>query len=397
MREVVIYDLSNPVQRKTIYADSGHISFAANHVDLNLDLYKGQMIEVTSDKPQQLDRMFYRTDRIVVKDVGRVFTKTSANDNSKGDREMGICEMQQRFWQAEQHFENTIREVNLKRQRQPNLTAAPPMIKVPEPHGLGWAYCKILKLIPAPAEAQAADVSSAHLHQPAQDSVKKLPPAQVPPGAQTPNAAQSTQPPLPQEQPGTFVPNRPPGQDSAQGAKTQERIAAEAAAALMRAANPPPVATPAVAPPSSGLMPLGSRGEELRIQLELAQRARNRYEIEIHKKFSLAAACLIFCIMAPPIALRFPRGGVGLVIGVSLAVFALYYVGLIGGEAMANKGLLPPIWAMWGTNLLMVGIGLVMMLRIGRDSGSGRGGGLREWLDTRRMLRDERRSGGRGS
>ena len=68
--------------------------------------------------------------------------------------------------------------------------------------------------------------------------------------------------------------------------------------------------------------------------------ARNRYEIEIHKKFSLAAACLIFVLVGAPIALRFPRGGVGLVIGVSLLVFALYYVGLIGGEALANKGYL---------------------------------------------------------
>ena len=62
----------------------------------------------------------------------------------------------------------------------------------------------------------------------------------------------------------------------------------------------------------------------------------NRYDVEIHKKFALAAACIVFVLLGAPIALRFPRGGVGLVIGVSLVVFALYYVGLIAGESLAN-------------------------------------------------------------
>ena len=137
----------------------------------------------------------------------------------------------------------------------------------------------------------------------------------------------------------------------------------------------------------------GTRGcWKPRSGLTIAQRARDRFEIEIHKKFSLAAACLIFCILAPPIALRFPRGGVGLVIGVSLVVFALYYVGLIGGESLANKGVVPPFWAMWGTNVIMTLVGIVMLLRMGNDSGSGRGGGIREWLDERRLLREERRA-----
>ena len=154
-----------------------------------------------------------------------------------------------------------------------------------------------------------------------------------------------------------------------------------------------PSAAPATAPPlASTAFPLSTRLSEAKLRLDMSQLSRDRYAIEINKKFSLAAACLIFCIVAPPIALRFPRGGVGLVIGVSLAVFALYYVGLIGGEATANKGLVPPFWAMWATNVIMTLVGTVMLLRMGRDFGSARGGGMREWLDQRRFLRDERRA-----
>jgi lipopolysaccharide export system permease protein len=122
-----------------------------------------------------------------------------------------------------------------------------------------------------------------------------------------------------------------------------------------------------------------ARAAEARLRLDLAAQNRNRYEVEIHKKFSLAAACLIFVLLGAPLAVRFPRGGVGLVIGVSLLVFALYYVGLIGGESLANAGIIPPFWAMWGTNAIMTAVGIVLLYRMGRESGSGRGG---DWSDT---------------
>ena len=76
-----------------------------------------------------------------------------------------------------------------------------------------------------------------------------------------------------------------------------------------------------------------------------------RYAIEIEKKFSLAAACVVLALVGAPIALRFPRGGVGLVIGVSFSIFALYYVMLIGGESLANNLVITPFWAMWAANV----------------------------------------------
>jgi lipopolysaccharide export system permease protein len=124
-----------------------------------------------------------------------------------------------------------------------------------------------------------------------------------------------------------------------------------------------------------------AREAEARLRLDIATRSRNRYDIEIHKKFSLAAACLIFVLIGAPIAVRFPRGGVGLVIGVSLLVFALYYVGLIGGESLANEGMMPPFWAMWGTNVILTVVGIVLLLRMGKDSTSNRGGDWSDKLD----------------
>ena len=109
---------------------------------------------------------------------------------------------------------------------------------------------------------------------------------------------------------------------------------------------------------------------------------RNALDVEIQKKFSIAIACMVFILIGAPVALRFPRGGVGLVIGVSLSVFALYYVGLIAGEDLANKNLFAPFWAMWGTNFLLTVIGVILLARMGKEGNTARGGDMSELIDT---------------
>ena len=127
-----------------------------------------------------------------------------------------------------------------------------------------------------------------------------------------------------------------------------------------------------------------ARLEEAQYREADASRERYRYDVEIQKKFSLAAACVIFVLIGAPIALRFPRGGVGLVIGVSFAIFGLYYVGLIGGETLANKGYLPPWLAMWGANIMLALLGLLLSARMGHESSTARGGDFAELLVTTR-------------
>jgi len=194
-----------------------------------------------------------------------------------------------------------------------------------------------------------------------------------------------------QEQTGGDMPKAPdyrmpPGLGSAYCAaldliKVKEAKAEEPTQAP--AATPAP--TPAHPPAQAKIDPImlhraRSALQEARMRWEDARRDRNRYDVEIQKKFSLAASCLIFVLIGAPIALRFPRGGVGLVIGVSFAIFGVYYVGLIGGEALADKGYLPPWVAMWSVNIVLAGVGTVLAFRMGRESATTRGGDLGEWI-----------------
>lgn len=122
--------------------------------------------------------------------------------------------------------------------------------------------------------------------------------------------------------------------------------------------------------------------ESARLRLMDAFRNISAYEVEIQKKFALAAACFVLVLLGAPIALRFPRGGVGLTIGVSLVVFGLYYVGLIAGESLARRGMMPPVVSMWLANLVFGAIALVLLARMGRESGSSRGGDFSELVET---------------
>ena len=110
----------------------------------------------------------------------------------------------------------------------------------------------------------------------------------------------------------------------------------------------------------------------------------SQYEVEIQKKFALAAACVVFVLMGAPIALRFPRGGVGMVIGVSFAVFGTYYVGLIAGESLANRLILSPFWAMWLANVIFTAVGIYFLVLVRKTGATTRGGDFREMLDTAR-------------
>jgi len=87
----------------------------------------------------------------------------------------------------------------------------------------------------------------------------------------------------------------------------------------------------------------------------------NKYGVEIQKKYTIPAACIVFVLIGATIAVRYRNAGIALVVAVSLAVFAAYYVSLVGGEELSDRRLLSPFWAMWASNILFAIIGLWLL------------------------------------
>ncbi|PKN43522.1 MAG: LPS export ABC transporter permease LptF [Deltaproteobacteria bacterium HGW-Deltaproteobacteria-18] len=81
---------------------------------------------------------------------------------------------------------------------------------------------------------------------------------------------------------------------------------------------------------------------------------QRRVEIELHKRFSLPAACIVLGFFALPLAFFFQgmKRQYGLI--VCLGAFFLYYVLLSGGMSLAESGVLVPALALWLPNIVFM-------------------------------------------
>jgi lipopolysaccharide export system permease protein len=406
MHDVTIYDVSDPSRRRTIYADSGTLAFAENRRDLSMRLFDGMMMSAPTNQPEQLNRIYYKQDVLRIRDVANAFQPIDADTATKSDREMSVCEMQKEYEKAtarvhDAEFDTVMVRWRIQDEKGKHLPQ-PKNTKATKPGGIGALYCTFIrKHLPKYFEislAQAAEPRDWAREAPPQDTTKKVParkvlpippqrpssvfvlvggqyqkvPAdKIPAGASFPGANPSVPVTPGVATPGGAPPlvNNPrPGMAVPKGAPVQNA--------------PAVVATPAPVPLQPATLPRAIELTDARMRLEQARHERNRYAVEIQKKFSLAAACIVLVLVGAPLALRFPSGGVGLVFGVSFLVFAIYYVGLIGGEALSDKDIISPFWAMWADNLIFTIVGLLLMTRMGHEGVTSRGGGIGEAFDS---------------
>ena len=87
------------------------------------------------------------------------------------------------------------------------------------------------------------------------------------------------------------------------------------------------------------------------------------YWVEIHKKYSIPFACIVFVLVGVPLGIMARRGGFGVAAGLSLGFFVLYWVCLIGGEKLADRDLTSPMIGMWIANVLIGILGIFLVLR----------------------------------
>ncbi len=95
------------------------------------------------------------------------------------------------------------------------------------------------------------------------------------------------------------------------------------------------------------------------------QRA-DRYRVEIYKKYSMAVACVVFVLIGIPLGLS-SRGGLGVSALLAVGIFLFYWISLVQGEKLADRGLLDPWVGMWAANALVGVAGLYLFWRERRD------------------------------
>ncbi|HEX2217301.1 MAG TPA: LptF/LptG family permease [Gemmatimonadales bacterium] len=336
LREVTIYDVGSDASRRIIYADSGLMAYAEGQTDLGLRLYDGSIHQYRPADPAGFQLTYFEVNDIRVKNVFDELERNTS-ESVRGDREMSTCEMLEVIRDADlEELEARQDRRELLRSDLRALLKLPPLPEsdtlpeaAPIPAYCGWMNRVQELVLPRTVEAQAAAQARPQARSPA---------AAKPPQARTPDQAR-TAPAIPRS-----------------GRLREASLSnwSLTATALDRERD--------------------------------AERRAARYAVEVHKKWAISTACMSFVIIGIVMALRFPRGGIGLVIGGGLLVFSVHYVGLTAGESLADRGHVTPWAAMWTPNIILTVLGILGLIRVSRESGSTRGGDFQEVLDWLRHL-----------
>lgn len=441
MTDVTIYDLSSYEGRKVLHAERGTMAESPNGTDLLLTLQHGQQLDIKSNDPGRIELTSFDENRITIRGVANELTRSEEQGNERGDREMSGCQLldgvEQQQWdltdlRSQREF-NTRRDLRHLAGLSP--VPAPPARMRPElpPHcGRYRDFEEWFGKLMVPNLAPSSD--SDRVVRPTDSQPQPPPPPTdtLPPRARLPRGGVSVVTPVPQLAPPPPIPA--PVVNEAADAKTNDSaavpagvrkvprdsaaIAADSARAILSAVAPPQ--TPTLSADSALAMALRQRAqntpeqgvvvqqptdssngaflvppgvqqlpgpistiEEIRGRAVASNRAISlirQYQVEYHKKFSIPLASFCFVLLGVALALKFPRSGIGLVIGASLLIFMAFYVLLIGGENVANKGYISPITAMHGPVILFTILGLLGVIVANREMGTARTGGVLDGL-----------------
>ncbi|HET7040105.1 MAG TPA: LptF/LptG family permease [Gemmatimonadales bacterium] len=302
LRDVTIYDLADQDRKRVIYADSGYLAVTEDQKDAHLTLYSGVMHEFDRSDPAMFQQVAFDRDLIRIEGVGDTLI-LRGDDPFKSDREMSICEMEKSVRNAERT--RALARIRLDGVRLNGLRALVGLAAVP------------------------------------------------------PDTALPTEGPSPYcralERWATWLLPAPLAAQQAPGGAEAIRRVRDKTAPRVRAR-----------PEGTSAIPRANEVRSFEDQVRRARGSAAHFLVEIHKKFVISSACLVFVLVGVPIAIRFPRGGMGLVIGVSLAIFAIYYIGLIAGESLADRLAAPP-WILWVPNAFFSTVGLLMLYRSHRS------------------------------
>ena len=95
--------------------------------------------------------------------------------------------------------------------------------------------------------------------------------------------------------------------------------------------------------------------------------SKNKYLVEMHKKFSIPVASMVFILVGAPLGIIARRGKFSISMVISLLFFLIYWAFLIGGEEFADQGKLNPILAMWLPNIVLFIVGMLLNIKIAND------------------------------
>jgi lipopolysaccharide export system permease protein len=333
MTDVTIYDLREYGITRIIHAARGGMAQTPSGFDLQVSLDSGTIDEFRLSERNHLQRTSFRLDTLRIRDVANQLTLATVG-MAQGDRDMTGCrlleEAQKDEWSAGESIrgieEATRRDLRSLLGLPPRQTLAvrPPPDFLPPCDKRYLRFEKWIGRLILPAEVEAQE-----------------------PG---PPARQAVS---------------PPGSDRVQIETAQGASAV----------------SPFLVPPGGlqGAEPMIARSGDVESQIQTLRNYQinvMRYRVEYQKKFAIPLASFCFVLLGMALALKYPRSGIGLVIGASMVIFLGFYILLIGGENLAKRGYLSPEVAIQGPLVLLTLLGLLAVHSANREMGTARSAGI---------------------
>lgn len=98
------------------------------------------------------------------------------------------------------------------------------------------------------------------------------------------------------------------------------------------------------------------------------QKSLRRHQIEMHKKFTLSLACLIFFFIGAPLGAIIKKGGLGMPLIISVFLFIVYYIFDNTGYKMARDGRIDVLFGIWLSTMVMMPLGAFFTYKAVRDT-----------------------------
>jgi lipopolysaccharide export system permease protein len=347
LTRVIIHDLVDPMRHRTIEAERGTMAFTPEGTDLVITLFEGTIHEVSDRTPGEYQRVAFARQTLAMEGVADMLERRSGRDR-RSDREMSIAMLTFEIGCGREELAR-LRDESYRRSRYAveralGMASTDPMLEQQELRELG----------PCDPPGTLQDMEGGD------------PEGAVPPGEEIDAEALEGQAAPGGAPPPAVSPVPAPPRPSAAAPDAAPATAVPARFATARVQS--------LYDPMSQSVAGNLRTAALRASTLETRDAQ--YRVEIHKKYAISMACIIFVLFGAPMALRFARGGVGMAIGVSVMVFAIYWAGLIGGERLADRGRADPFLAMWMPNLVFLVLSVPLVARMGKAMSTGRGGGL---------------------
>jgi len=103
-------------------------------------------------------------------------------------------------------------------------------------------------------------------------------------------------------------------------------------------------------------------------QLTERKRTINKYDMELHRKFTLSIAVFIFFFVGAPLGAIIRKGGLGMPVVVSILLFIAYYIVSMTGEKSAREDVWQMFTGMWFSTLVFLPVGIWLTYKSGTDS-----------------------------